>query len=79
MDICSGCSLQLVEGSGVVKRQRTAVVHSCQNHVDKQCLTSLSVGSIPAQAKLFFSVWTFLSMFFFSVITIDRAFALTLA
>ena len=37
-------SLQCIEGTGVEKRQRTAVVHSCQNHVDRQWLTSSAVG-----------------------------------
>ena len=34
-----------VEYTGVERRQGTAVVHSCQNHADKQWLTSLAVGS----------------------------------
>ena len=45
-------SLQRIEGTGVERRQRTAVVHSC---IDKQWLTSSAVGSISALAK-FFSV-----------------------
>jgi len=42
-------SLQRVEGNGVERRQWTAIVHSCQNHVDncKQWLTTSAVGSIP--------------------------------
>ena len=41
-------SLQHVEGTGVERRQWTAVVHSCQIHVDEQWLATSAVGSIPA-------------------------------
>jgi len=40
----------------IERRQGTAVVHSCQNHEDKQWLTSSAVDSIPA---FFFSFWIF--------------------
>ena len=41
-------SLERVEGTGVEKKQITTVVDSCQNHIDKQWLTSSAVGSIRA-------------------------------
>jgi len=42
------CSLQHVEGTGVERRQWTAVVYSCQYHIDYQWLITSAVGSIPA-------------------------------
>ena len=60
-------SLQRVEGTHVGRRQWTAVVHSCQNHVDKQWLTISAVGSIPTLSQTFFSVsGPFWSTFFSS-------------
>ena len=43
-----GSSLRRVEESSVERRQGTAVVRCCQNHIDKLWLTSSAVGSIPA-------------------------------
>ena len=67
------CSLQCIEGNGV---EGTAVVHSCQNHVDKQWSTSSAAGSIPAQATFFLKLLDLFRTSFFSVIT--TAFASTL-
>ena len=67
-------SLQHVEGTGVERRQRTAVVHSCQNHTDRTVVNQLGCGFNASLSHIFFfSFWTF-KPYFFSVITIVLSF-----
>ena len=52
-DSCFCLFFRALEGT-FVERQGTAVVRSCQNHVDKQWFTSSAAGSIPHSSHFFF-------------------------
>jgi len=54
-----------IEGTGIERRQRTAVVHSCQKPCRQKVVNQLSCGSL--SKTFFFSFWTlFRAGFFFS-------------
>ena len=59
------CSLHCVEGSGVERIRGTAVVHTCQNHVDNSGQPAQLQAQSPPKPYFFFSFWTFCEDVFF--------------